>query len=97
MVSFPPIPAIRTIGKSLALRPVASITVAVDDPSQPHPVTQHLLADATKRHRYRHKFSLAGFKTLILMNGGAMISLQTYLGHGQAVRASGRLSMAIAW
>jgi hypothetical protein len=42
---------------------------------------RYLLDDAATRPRYQHEFSLAGFRTLILINGGAIIGLLTYAGN----------------
>lgn len=39
------------------------------------------LEDATDRLRFQHDYSIAGFKTLILINGGAVIALLTYVGN----------------
>lgn len=39
------------------------------------------LEDATDRLRFQQEFSIQGFKTLILINGGAVIALLTYAGH----------------
>jgi hypothetical protein len=41
----------------------------------------YLLEDAIARLRFQHEFSLAGFRTLILINGGAIIALLTYAGN----------------
>jgi hypothetical protein len=37
--------------------------------------------DATDRLRFQQEFSVSGFKTLILINGGAVIGLLTYAGN----------------
>jgi hypothetical protein len=37
--------------------------------------------DATDRLRFQQEFTVAGFRTLILMNGGAVIALLTYAGN----------------
>lgn len=60
------------------------------------PLAEHYLQDSAKRHQYQHEFALAGFKTLILLNGGAIISLLTYLGHS-TVRHVDQLSTALAF
>lgn len=39
--------------------------------------------DATDRLRFQQEFSVAGFKTLILINGGAVIALLTYAGNAK--------------
>jgi hypothetical protein len=39
--------------------------------------------DATDRLRFQQEFSLAGFRTLILINGGAVIGLLTYAGNAK--------------
>lgn len=39
------------------------------------------LEDAHARLRYQHEYALQGFKTLTLINGGAIIALLTYAGH----------------
>lgn len=43
-----------------------------------------LLADAKARLQYTHEYTLAGLKTLILINGGAIIGLLTYAGNAAA-------------
>jgi len=60
-------------------------------------VIEFLLRDSAKRHQYQHEFSLAGFKTLILLNGGATISLLTYLGHSTGQQIRHQLSAAFTW
>lgn len=51
------------------------------EPTPQERIASWLLEDSAKRHGYQHEFSLAGFKTLVLINGGAIISLLTYVGH----------------
>lgn len=41
------------------------------------------LEDATDRLRFQQEFSIQGFKTLILINGGAVIALLTYAGNSK--------------
>src|SRR5687768_3865329 len=45
------------------------------------PLTAYLLNDAAARIRFQHEFALAGFRTLVLINGGAIIALLTYAGN----------------
>ena len=44
-------------------------------------VSEQFFADSSERLRYQHEFALSGFKSLILINGGAIISLLTYVGN----------------
>lgn len=44
-------------------------------------LVENLLEDANERLHYQQEFSIGGFKTLILINGGAVIALLTYAGH----------------
>jgi hypothetical protein len=60
-------------------------------------IAEWLLEDSAKRHQYQHEFSLAGFKTLILLNGGAIISLLTYIGNSDDKRMTDPLSSAFIW
>lgn len=66
------------------------------DPTPNEIIVEHLLRDSEKRHAYQHEFSLAGFRTLILLNGGAIISLLTYIGHNSRDLA-GQFSKAFIW
>lgn len=53
-----------------------------------------MLEDANARLRYQHEFSLAGFRALILINGGAIIGLLTYAGNVLDKESAGRLAAA---
>lgn len=58
-----------------------------DNPHQD--ISDHFLADGTARSQYQHEYTIAGLKTLILINGGAIIGLLTYAGNAaEAVEAS---------
>ena len=57
-------------------------------------LAKHLLEDSTLRVRYQHEFSLAGFQSLILINGGAIIGLLTYAGNLKDKVAANQLSGA---
>lgn len=57
-------------------------------------LAKHLLEDSTLRIRYQHEFSLAGFQSLILINGGAIIGLLTYAGNRTDTIAAHHLSGA---
>ncbi|MFA7506363.1 MAG: hypothetical protein WCZ28_16815 [Burkholderiaceae bacterium] len=52
---------------------------------------RHLLDDAANRVRWQHEFSLAGIRTLVLINGGAIIALLTYLGQAGTRLSAERL------
>jgi hypothetical protein len=53
------------------------------------------LDDASERLRFQQEFSAAGFKALILINGGAVIALLTYAGNADD-RMAGSLQWAFA-
>lgn len=42
------------------------------------------LADANRRIQFQHEYTLAGFRTLILLEGGAIVALLTYAGNAAA-------------
>lgn len=42
---------------------------------------EHMLHDSEMRLQYQHEYALAGLKTLVLINGGAIIALLTYIGN----------------
>ena len=44
-------------------------------------MAQDLLGDASNRIQFQHEYTLAGFKTLIYLEGGSIIALLTYAGH----------------
>ena len=52
-----------------------------DDPAGDVRFGTWLLDDAKARLQYQHEYTLAGLKTLILINGGAIIGLLTYAGN----------------
>jgi hypothetical protein len=55
-----------------------------DTPPTPHErLIDFYLEDATDRLRFQQEFSIEGFKTLILINGGAVIALLTYVGNAK--------------
>jgi hypothetical protein len=67
------------------------------EPRPPNPrLAEFYLEDATDRLRFQQEFSLAGFKTLILINGGAVIGLLTYAGNAKARLDPGSLKWAFA-
>lgn len=57
-------------------------------------LAENYLEDANDRLQFQHEYSIAGFKTLILINGGAVISLLTYIGHTPHGNAAHNLSRA---
>lgn len=57
-------------------------------------ISDYLLADAEQRLQYQHEYTLAGFKTLLLMNGGAIIALLTYAGNASDKVAAGQFIVA---
>jgi hypothetical protein len=50
--------------------------------------------DSSARLRSQHEFSVEGFKTLVLINGGAIIGLLTFAGHSAAKQLASALSRA---
>lgn len=60
-------------------------------------VAEEKLADAQDRVRYQHEFSLAGFRSLILINGGAIIALLTYAGNALERQDAAHLQSAFLW
>lgn len=46
-----------------------------------HAISDHFFADSAARLQYQHEYTLAGLKTLIIINGGAIIGLLTYAGN----------------
>jgi hypothetical protein len=52
------------------------------------------LEDATDRLLFQQEFSVAGFKTLMLINGGAVIALLTYAGNANHRTAAANLQWA---
>ncbi|WP_299307848.1 hypothetical protein [uncultured Croceicoccus sp.] len=53
-----------------------------------------LATDVNDRLRFQHEFSLAGFRTLVLINGGAIIALLTYASN---VAEGGMASLRLAF
>lgn len=47
--------------------------------------------------RYQHEFALAGFRTLVLINGGAIIALLTYAGNVLDRAGARGLATAFGW
>jgi hypothetical protein len=66
------------------------------EPTPQERVAQWLLDDSAQRHAYQHEFSLAGFKTLVLINGGAIIALLTYIGNHASGHTATAFSCAFA-
>ena len=52
--------------------------------SSPDPLADWMLEDAKARLQYQHEYTLAGLKTLILINGGAVVGLLTYAGNSSS-------------
>lgn len=57
-------------------------------------MSDYFLSDADQRLQYQHEYTLAGFKTLLLLNGGAIIGLLTYAGNSSGTVAAGQFLMA---
>jgi hypothetical protein len=57
-------------------------------------ISDYLLADAEQRLQYQHEYTVAGFKTLLLMNGGAIIGLLTYAGNASDKVAASQFMIA---
>lgn len=56
------------------------------------PFSDHLLQDARQRLQLQGEYTVAAFKTLTLINGGALVALLTYLGNVGAHHGSLRLA-----
>ncbi|USA40213.1 hypothetical protein NCF86_03390 [Pelagerythrobacter marinus] len=70
----------------------------MSDNRSPHViVAEEKLADAHDRVRFQHEFSLAGFRSLILINGGAIIALLTYAGNALDRQDATQLQSAFLW
>lgn len=54
----------------------------------------HLLEDSDTRIRFQHDYTLAGFKTLFLLQGGAIVALLTYAGHNADNELATRFTVA---
>lgn len=57
-------------------------------------LADNYLKDANDRLQFQQEYSIAAFKTLILINGGAIISLLTYIGHATDQNAAHSFSRA---
>ena len=84
-------------------KPIADVGLTTDSAlMDPTPNTsrdrlaEFYLADATERLRFQQDFSIAGFKTLILINGGAVIALLTYAGNAKGSVAAVSLQWSFA-
>lgn len=66
-------------------------------PKKPHDrLVDFYVDDATDRLRFQQEFSVAGFKTLILINGGAVIALLTYAGNSRGTVEAASLQLSFA-
>ena len=63
--------------------------MADDDPQMTF--AKFMLDDVSNRTRWQHEFSLAGIRTLVLMNGGAIVALLTYIGRDGSQLSTDRL------
>ncbi|HUE80018.1 MAG TPA: hypothetical protein VMN38_10355 [Sphingomicrobium sp.] len=57
-------------------------------------LAENRIEDAHNRLRYQQEFSAQGFRTLTLINGGAIIALLTYTGHSEGSDAAPDLANA---
>lgn len=64
--------------------------------SQEH-VALTFLEDQEQRLRFQHEYTLAGFKTLFLLQGGAIVALLTYAGHAADSGEARQYGTAFAW
>lgn len=78
------------LGRLLGFRPIAGARLNVqhrqmnESPTEPRDrLIDFYLDDASDRLRFQQEFSVAGFKSLILINGGAVIALLTYAGNAR--------------
>lgn len=53
------------------------------------------IEDTHARLGFQQEFSVEGFKTLVLINGGAIIALLTYAGHSAVTPVAARLAHAL--
>ena len=52
------------------------------------------LDDAKGRLQFQHEYTLAGLRTLVLINGGAIIGLLTYAGNGSSKASADQFGIA---
>lgn len=57
----------------------------------------HMLADSEHRLQYQHEYTIAGLKTLVWINGGAIIGLLTYAGNASDKIAAGQFRSAFIY
>lgn len=57
----------------------------------------HFLEDASERLRFQNEATLAGFKTLVLINGAAVIALLTYAGNVKEAQITSQFGSAFSW
>lgn len=67
-----------------------------EPPKTDERMSDYMFADADQRLQFQHEYTIAGFKTLLLMNGGAIIALLTYAGNASDRIAAGQFKMAFA-
>lgn len=66
--------------------------------STPHEIyATHLLESAAERLRFQNEATLAGFKTLVLINGAAVIALLTYARNVKETQITAHFGDAFAW
>jgi hypothetical protein len=58
---------------------------------------ENLLEDSSARVRFQHDYTLAGFRTLFLIGGGAIVALLTYAGHAQDPHVARQFGAAFVW
>lgn len=56
------------------------VQVAVS-PGDARMLAERRVEDSSARLRFQHEFAVEGFKTLVLINGGAIVGLLTYAGN----------------
>lgn len=54
-------------------------------------------SDAVQRLQFQHDFAQSALRTLVLVNGGAIIGLFTFIGNGRAAFDGAGLKCAFAW
>lgn len=69
-------------------------STAMDNETATDRLADNLLKDADARMQYQQDYTLAGIKTLVLLEGGAIISLLTYAGHSPGVTSAQRFQAA---
>jgi hypothetical protein len=71
---------VRNMSKKEIVEPEKTVHVVVS-PADARMLAERRVDDSSSRLRFQHEFAVEGFKTLVLINGGAIIGLLTYAGN----------------